>query len=67
MAFFFALLKTLSANSNDGSNDDGGRGDSSDDGGSNDDGRNKPRLEPRCRLRLRQQRLVSQRFSLRFA
>ena len=54
---------------NNDSNDGDSTGDSDDDGsrgGSGGDS-NKLRLEPRCRLRLRRQRLTSQRFSLRFA
>ena len=74
-------LKKLRANtSNDGGgDDDGSRGDRrlgdgdgshSDDGDSShsdDGGRTKLRLEPHCRLRLRQLRPLLQRSSLRFA
>lgn len=78
MAFFFSVLKNLNANSNDGSDDDDSRGDKrnnddggdssrSDDGGTDDDDSTKLRLEPRCRLRLRRERLPLQRSSLRFA
>jgi hypothetical protein len=74
-------LRASSATGDD-SNDDGSRGDKrsnagdgrddgsshSDDGSTGDDnGRTKLPLELRCRLRLRQQRLTLQRFSLRFA
>src|SRR5690242_7812520 len=49
----------------DGSNRSDDDGSSRSDDGSTDDGsRTKLRLEPRCRLRLRQQRLTPHRFSL---
>src|SRR5215469_16092066 len=66
VAFFFAVLKNLSASSTDGSsgdddstgdkrnNDDGGDSSHSDDGSTDDDDDStKLRLEPRCQLRLR--------------
>jgi hypothetical protein len=77
-----AAPKELCAStSSDGDDDDGSRGNRrsnagdgsddgsnhSDDGSTHDDSRTKPRLELRCRLRLRRQRLTSQQFSLRFA
>ena len=52
------------SNTGDGS-DDGST--HSDDGSTDDDSRTKLRPELRCRLRLRRQRLMSQKFSLRFA
>jgi len=77
-----AAPKELRAStSSDGDDDDGSRGDRrsnagdvsddgsnhSDDGSTDDDSRTKLRLELRCRLRLRRQRLMSQQFSLRYA
>jgi len=75
-------LRASSTSSDGDNNDDGSRGDRrsnagdgkddgsnhSDDGSTDDDnGRTKLPLELCCRLRLRRQRLTSQRFSLRFA
>ena len=52
------------SNAGDGSDDGSSH---SDDGSTDDDSRTKLQPELRCRLRLRRQRLMSQKFSLRFA
>ena len=76
-----AAPKELRASTSSDGDDDGSRGDRhsnagdgsddgsnhSDDGSTDDDSRTKLRLELRCRLRLRRQRLMSQQFSLRYA
>ena len=76
-----APKKLRASTSSDGDDDDGSRGNRrsnagdgsddgsshSDDGSTDDDSRTKLRPELCCRLRLRRQRLMSQKFSLRFA